>query len=377
MLHSGDSPAPMDPDLRARLTAWLRREQLDAALLASPFSVDWASGHESAIETGPNPFAGGPSLLLVTVHDATLLYPDFEAPDLAALGLRGLAYASYTPAGPLAPGAAFAEKFQALVAGVEPAGLGVEFTALPATAAAALKGARPIDGALAALRAVKTPAELAALRASLALCDHAQAVLPGLVRPGRTELEIWGDLRAAIESKAGRRLPILADFISGPRTAEIGGAPTGRVLGDGDWVLADIVPRLGNYWGDICGVAPAGSPGHLLDELRRIVGGALDHAISLIRPGAVPEEIDAATRAFIERRGHQAYPHHTGHGIGVSYHEEPRIVAGNRTPLEEGMVIALEPGVYLPRTGGVRLEDVVLVTARGAEVLTRHRHGHR
>ena len=366
----------MDPDLRARLTAWLGRHQLGAALLASPFSVDWASGHESPIETGPNPFAGGPSLLLVTSRDATLLHPDCEAPDLAALGLRGLPYASYTPSGPLAPGVAFLAGFRELMAGVKVAELGVEFSSLPASLAAQVAGARPIDGALSVLRAVKTPAELAALRAALALCDHAQAVLPGLVRPGRTELEIWGDLRAAVESKAGRRLPLLADFISGPRTAEIGGAPTARVLAEGDWVLADIVPRLGNFWGDICGVAPAGAPGPHFAELRRLVGGALDHAISLVRPGAIPEEIDAATRAFIEKRGHQAYPHHTGHGIGVSYHEEPRIVAGNRTPLEEGMVIALEPGVYLPRVGGVRLEDVVLVTARGAEVLTRHRHAH-
>ncbi|MBS0664541.1 MAG: aminopeptidase P family protein [Verrucomicrobia bacterium] len=367
----------MDPDIRVRLTAWLGQQDLGAALLASPFSVDWASGHESAIETGPNPFAGGPSLLLVTATEATLLRPDCEAPDPVALRLRSLPYVSYTPAGPLAPGAAFLEKFRELVAPVKPGELGVEFASLPAPCASLLAGARPIDGKLSALRAVKTPAEIDALRAALALCDHAQAVLPGLVRPGRSELEIWGDLRAAVESRAGRRLPILADFVSGPRTAEIGGPPTARVLADGDWLLADIVPRLGNYWGDICGVAPAGTAGPRFAELRRLVGGALDHAISLVRPGAIPEEIDAATRTFLEQRGHPAHPHHTGHGIGVSYHEEPRIVAGNRTPLEPGMVIALEPGVYLPREGGVRLEDVVLVTARGAEVLTRHRHAHR
>ena len=361
----------MDPLIRSRLTAWLRQEELAGALLSSPFSVDWASGHESAIETGPSPFAGGPSLLLVEPGRATLLYPDCEAPDLAALGLDGLAYASYTPAGPLQPGRAYLEKARELLAGKSR--LGVEVATLPAPLLAAVPGARPIDGALQSLRAIKTPAEIASLRAALALCDHAQAVLPALVRPGRTELEIWGDLRAALESRAGRRLPLLADFVSGPRTGDIGGPPTGRVVAPGEWVLADIVPRLGNYWGDICGVIPAGEPGPRFRELRAIASDALDFAISLVQPGAIAGEIDRQVRAFLAARGHAPYPHHTGHGIGVAYHEEPRIVAGDSTPLRENMVIAFEPGVYFPGEGGVRLEDVVLVTATGCEVLTRHR----
>ena len=363
----------MDPDIRSRLTAWLDHENLDGALLTLSFSVDWASGHETGIEIGPNPFAGGPSLLLVERDQATLLYPDCESPDLSALELRGMAYASYSPKDPLKPTDAYVEKFRELITDQKSARLGVEFDALPATVAPLVKGARAIDGALAQLRMIKTPTELAALRASLALCDHAQAILPNLVRPGRTELEIWGELRAALESRAGRRLPLLADFVSGPRTADIGGPPTNRAIVAGEWLLADIVPRLGNYWGDICGVHSAGEPTPRFRELKKIVGDALDLAISLAKPGAVSEDIDRATRAFISQQGHVPYPHHTGHGIGVSYHEEPRIVAGNRTKLAEGMVIALEPGIYLPGEVGVRLEDVVLITATGNEVLTHHR----
>jgi Xaa-Pro aminopeptidase len=364
---------PLDPDIRSRLTAWLHQSGLDAALLSSPFSVDWASGHESAIETGPNPFAGGPSLLLVEPGRATLLYPDCESPDLTALGLAGIAYPSYTPAGPLDPAKAWLDQAHELLAGKDRKSLGVEFAGLTAPLAAQLPGARAIDGALRPLRAVKTPRELTAIRAALALCDQAQALLPALVRPGRTELEIWGDLRAALETRAGRRLPLLADFVSGPRTGDIGGPPTNRVVATGEWVLADIVPRLGNYWGDICGVIPAGEPTARFSELKKIAGDALDFAISLIRPGAVADDIDRQVRAFIAARGHTPYPHHTGHGIGVCYHEAPRIVAGDDTALAPGMVIALEPGVYFPGEGGVRLEDVVLVTPNGGEVLTRHR----
>ena len=362
-----------DTFIRARLKAWLHQQDFGAALLASPFSIDWASGHETAIETGPNPFAGGPSLLLIELNAVTLLYPDCESPDLAALNLRGLAYTSYTSAGMLDSAAHFLEKARLLLAGINPNALGVEFDWLPVPIAEIIRGAQPIDGALTALRAIKTSPELTTIRSSLAICDYAQAILPALVYPGRTELEIWGDLRAALESRAGRRLPLLADFVSGPRTADMGGPPTNRIVAEGEWLLADIVPRLGNYWGDICGVIPVGRPSLRFRELTKIVGEALDRAIALVRPGAIPEDIDRATRAFFQSHGLEPYVHHTGHGIGVAYHEEPRIVAGNIVPLAENMVIALEPGVYFPSDCGVRLEDVVLVTATGCEVLTRHR----
>jgi len=364
---------PLDPAIRSRIRVWLERSGLDAALLTSPFSVDWASGHEPAIESGPNPFAGGPALLLIESRRVTLLHPDCEAPDPAALDLTTLAYASYTSTGPLAPQAAYLAQARELLGGRSARKLGVEFHHLPAAIAALVAGATPIDDAIAGLRVHKTDAELAAIRAALDLCDHAQDILPALVQPGRTELAIWGDLRAALESRAGRRLPLLADFVSGPRTAEIGGPPTNRVVAAGEWVLADIVPRLGNYWGDICNVIPAGQPADRYQELRAVANGALDLGLSLLRPGAVAGDIDRQVRAFITRRGFTPYPHHTGHGIGVCYHEAPRIVDGDATVLAPGMVIALEPGIYLPGEGGVRVEDVALVTATGCEVLTRHR----
>lgn len=289
---------PLDPELRSRLGAWLQTAQLDALLLTSPFSVDWASGHEVSIETGPNPFAGGPALLLVETGRVTLLHPDCETPDLAALGLAGLAYPSYVPAGRLEPHRHWLEKARELLADVTPSKLGVEFAGLPAALAPLAAGAQPVDAALANLRAVKTPPEIAALRASLQLCDYAQALLPTLARPGRTELAIWGDLRAALESRAGRRLPLLADFAAGPRTGDIGGAPSHRVIAAGEWLLADIVPRLGNYWGDIGGVIPAGAPAGRFHELKKIAGDALDFALALIKPGAIAGDIDQAVRAL-------------------------------------------------------------------------------
>ena len=362
---------PMDSAIHLKLTSWLEQEEIECALLTAASSVDWASGHETSIETGPNPFAGGPTVLLVEKTAATLLYPDCEIPDLSALGLKGLAYASYTPDHTQSPPKKYRDALRELIAGKSK--LGVEFANLPGDLATVLAHAKPIDGQIDLLRIVKTSGEISAIRTSLALCDLAQAILPKLVQPGRSELAIWGDLRAALESKAGRRLPLLADFVSGPRTGDIGGPPTDRKIQAGEWLLADIVPRLGNYWGDICGVIPAGEPGPRYGELKPLADEALDFAISLIKPGAIAGDIDRRTREFITGRGYTPYPHHTGHGIGVCYHEAPRIVAGDTTPLQENMVIALEPGVYFPGECGVRMEDVVLVAATGAEIMTTHR----
>jgi len=361
----------MDPDIRQKLTAWLDRESLDAVLLTAPASVDWASGHEISVETGPNPFAGGPNVLLVERNRATLLHPDCEAPDCAALQLTGLTYPSYTADDSFAPARHYREKFKELIAGQS--NLGVELNHLPADLADLFAAARRVDGKLDALRMIKTPGELAALRRSLALCDYAQSILPGIVRPGRSELEMWGEMRTALESRAGCRLPLLADFVGGSRTGDIGGLPNNRQIAEGEWILADIVPRLGNYWGDICNVVPAGEPTARYHELKTVASDALDFAISLIKPGAITGEIDRQVRDFISRAGYTPYPHHTGHGIGVCYHEAPRVVTGDNTPLEENMVIAIEPGVYFPGDCGVRMEDIMRVTATGVEVLTKHR----
>jgi Xaa-Pro aminopeptidase len=230
----------------------------------------------------------------------------------------------------------------------------------------------PVDGVLEPLRAVKTPEELAKMRASLALCDLAQAEVKARVRLGISEIALWGEMKASLEQRAGGRLPLLADLVAGARTGDIGGPPSPYVLQEGDPVMADIVPRLDGYWGDICGGQFVGGPSSEMARIWGIVRDTLRRGTDAVRPGIIARELDALMRNAIRGAGFEAYPHHSGHGLGTSFHEEPRIVPYNDMALEPGMILALEPGIYLPGVVGVRLEDVVLVTGDGCEVLTRH-----
>jgi Xaa-Pro dipeptidase len=170
-----------------------------------------------------------------------------------------------------------------------------------------------------------------------------------------------------MERAGGGRLPILADLVSGPRTADIGGAPGRRTIAEGELVLCDLVPRVAGYWGDSCSTFAVGQPTSAAREAHARSRETLDLIVAALRPGAVAGELDALARACHD------FPHHTGHGLGTAWHEEPRIVPGSTTVLEEGMVVAIEPGLYADI--GVRVEQVVLITTGGCEILSGHKLG--
>jgi len=256
--------------------------------------------------------------------------------------------------------------------------VGVELDYLPAAFLEGFRDALPhasvqaLDGRIDPLRAVKSAGEVALIRSSLKLCDSAQVEVRRRLRPGISEIELWNDLKAHLEGLVAGRLPVLADLVAGARTAEIGGLPGDYKLQNGDPVIADIVPRWKGYWGDNAGTHFVGEPAEELSRIYRLVRETLRRGVDAVRPGVRACDLDGMLRAAIQQQGYPVYPHHSGHGIGTSYHEEPRIVPYNTTALEAGMVIALEPGIYLPEIGGVRLEDVVLVTEDGCELLTTH-----
>jgi Xaa-Pro dipeptidase len=371
----------MHPQNLERFSALLRSRRLAAALLADPATITWLTGYAPPIETGPSPFEGSAVLAWWHAGDVHLIVSDMEvaaAQQAAPAGVHS--YVSYTIEAPLAGAANQVQALRNVLKNHSPqAGkVGVEWQCLTASLADALRQTlpaaeySPLDGAFARLRAVKTADEIAKIRAVLGLCDAAQNFIRQALQPGKAELELWAATRAHVECQAGGRLPILVDLVAGPRTADIGGPPSSYVLKPGDPLILDIVPRLNGYWGDNAATFFAGDPSAELAKAYRVVRRALEQAIEAARPGVAARDLDAQVRQAVRVEGYEPYPHHTGHGMGASYHEEPRIVPYNNLKLEPGMVVALEPGIYLPGVGGVRLEDVVLITTGGNEVLTTH-----
>ena len=364
-----------------RFSGMLRSRGLSAALLADSATITWLTGYAPPIETGPSPFEGSSVLAWWLAGELHLIVSDMETAAAQQAGPTAVHdYVSYTIEAPLAGAANQARALGEVLSTSAPKGgkVGVEWHALTAWLADALRQALPstdfvpLDGACAGLRAVKSAEEIDKLRAAMRLCDAAQGFMRQALQPGKTELELWAATRSHVEGLAGGRLPILADLVAGVRSADIGGPPSTYALQAGDPLILDFVPRLNGYWGDNAATYFAGNPSAQLEKVYRVVRQALQRGVEGARPGVTASALDSLVREAIVAEGYEPYPHHTGHGLGVMYHEDPRLVRYNSQKLEAGMVIALEPGIYLSGVGGVRLEDVVLITPDGNELLTTH-----
>lgn len=371
----------MHAEQRARAHKLLTDRHISRALFANPLSVTWLTGFAPPPQLGPTPFAGGPSLVWYEGGEFALIVVDAYA-DEAAKGdcpVRG--YRGYTVEEPLAGPAHLADTLSQVVgAGGAMAGpVGVEAGSLPVSLYTVLRAAlrddaemAPVDGWLTPLQAVKTDEELAKLRENFALTDIGHAAARRAVRSGQREIDVWVAIESAIQQAAGQRVPVGNDCVVGYRQDNSGGWPRDLEIRPQDAVIVDLSTLRHGYWSDSCATYYAGEPTPQQRDMHRTVADALAFAISLVKPGAVCSEIDRAVRRFIAAAGYPVYPHHTGHSVGVSGHADPRIVPYNDQVVEAGMVLMLEPGIYYPGVTGVRLEDAVLVTATGAEILTHH-----
>jgi Xaa-Pro aminopeptidase len=219
------------------------------------------------------------------------------------------------------------------------------------------------------LRAVKDEEELAALAKAASAADAAFADIVLVPFGGRREAEVAADLAEALRRHGHRT----ADFTivgSGPNGASPHHEAGDRVIAQGDVVVLDFGGHLGGYCSDMTRTVIVGEAPTEFGRVHDVVRRAQQAAFEAVRSGVPAEEVDRAARDAIDDAGYgEWFIHRTGHGIGLEAHEPPYIVAGNRTELETGMTFSIEPGIYLPDRFGVRIEDIIAVTADGARRL--------
>jgi len=350
------------PDRRGERQAALRvaleGEGLDGLLVTHLPNIRYLTG-----------FSGSAALLLMR-PDSTTLITDFR-------------YGVQAPAE--AGDAAVVEIDQTSVwdrlgrlLGATPAGsLGIESQAITvrdAERVAALSRSRlvPTSDLVERLRAAKSPEEVGAIRAATALAQAALADVLPTVRAGQTERQVGAALEAALRRHGSEWHPFPTIVASGPRAALPHAGTSARVIQAGEWLLLDFGAQVDGYCADLTRTVVVGARA---DERQRtiyeLVRAAQQRALEHLRSGMTGREGDALAREVIAARGFgEAFGHSLGHGLGLEVHEAPRLAPTAESPLPLHAVVTVEPGIYLPGWGGVRLEDDAYLGPAGAVLLS-------
>ena len=322
--------------------------------------------------------AHGSERVLMAVYplegDPFLVTPAFEAE--RAREATGIAKA-YSWRDESGPGAAMARAFAPF--GTTRPRFGGEHLAMRLLERAAVDAVCPradwedIGPDVAALRMVKDTEEIAAMERAVAIAERALEAGRPLIAPGRSEREVQrAILRSLMEQDSQSGFGVMV--ASGPRSAIPHSGSSDRVMENGDLVWIDMGASYQSYQADITRTFCAGRPPEALQRAYRTVLEAQQAAREGGRPGMTCESVDRLARQVIAGAGLGEYfTHRTGHGLGLEDHEAPYIVDGNAEVLQPGMVYTVEPGVYIPGQGGIRIEDDVVVTSDGARSLTGFR----
>jgi Xaa-Pro dipeptidase len=229
----------------------------------------------------------------------------------------------------------------------------------------------PIDDLVVELRAVKSGQELAAMRQSIEVAESAFLRWVATLAPGMTEKAAASSLTAELLRGGAEALAFSPIVASGPNGGLPHAVPGDRRFQMGDWIVVDWGARVDGYASDLTRMIVIGPPSGSLKKVYDVVLQANCAGCEAVRPGVEAQAVDTAARTVITDAGYgPQFVHRTGHGLGLESHEPPYLVAGNARILETGMAFTVEPGIYLRGVGGIRIEDDVVMTDRGGEVLT-------
>jgi Xaa-Pro aminopeptidase len=346
---------------RERLARNFKADQIDALLISSATNVRYLTG-----------FTGEDASLLLLKKRVILIsdgrFTTQIAQECPALEVHVRAV-----------GQPMMEAIAQVVGGLRINALGFESSTLTVAEHLALRDKLPttelrgLSGRVEALRAVKDREEVVAIREAIDYAERAFNLVRAGLRGRETEKEVADAIEAGLRrfgATAASFPPIVA---VGVRAALPHARPTAESrLGDSDFVLIDWGATGRPYKSDLTRVLVTGKVTSKFEKIYRTVLAAQERGLAAIRPGAVARDVDAEARSVIEEAGFgRFFGHGLGHGLGMDIHEAPRLGRGVEAVLEPGMVVTVEPGIYLPDWGGIRIEDDVLVTPDGCEILTR------
>lgn len=229
----------------------------------------------------------------------------------------------------------------------------------------------PVSGVIEQLRTIKTEKEIKILKTAAEIADQAFTHILKYIRPGVTEMDVNNELEFYMRKQGATSSAFDTIVASGYRSAMPHGVASNKVIEKGDMVTMDFGAYYQGYCSDITRTVAVGEPQGKLKEIYDIVHKALEKGTESLKAGVSCKELDSVVRDYINEQGYgEEFGHGTGHGIGLEIHENPYFSQKSEDVLQSGHVMTVEPGIYLPGVGGVRIEDDALITEDGHEVLT-------
>lgn len=336
----------------------LKKKGLDALFITNPVNVYYMSGFKTDVSS------------LVISRDANIIITDFRykedaegIPDFTALTIEDN----------------FKKTLNRALKGLGIKKLGFEAGHLSYSGAQNLKNIltkekialEPLVGAAEEIRELKDETEIAEIKKAVGLAKTTLAGLKSRLRPGTTERSLARTLEGLVLKHGGDGAAFDTIIASGKNSSRPHAYITDKRLEKDEHVLIDFGVRLNQYNCDLTRVFFLGKIHRILSNIYSICREAQERAIKKVKPGAPIKEIDRAARGYIASKGFgKFFGHSLGHGVGLSVHELPRIFSKSSQILKPNMVLTIEPGIYLEGIGGVRIEDMVLVTEKGYEILT-------
>ncbi|MCZ2260098.1 M24 family metallopeptidase [Sporosarcina sp. G11-34] len=334
----------------------MKEEEIDALLITSAYNRRYMTD-----------FTGTAGVALISASDAVFI-TDFRYTEQAEKEIEGFRIVLHTKT--------IQEEVATQVKAMNVGTLGFEkddlsYGLYETYSKAVESDMKPVSGLVEKLRMVKTEDELAILKKAASIADDAFDHIITFIRPGITELDVSNELEFFMRKLGATSSSFSIIVASGLRSALPHGVATNKVIETGDFVTLDYGALYNGYISDITRTVSVGEPSAKLKEIYNVTLEAQELALKNIKPGMTGIEADAIARDYIKSKGYgEAFGHSTGHGIGLEVHEAPGLSFRSDVILQPNMAVTVEPGIYLPGIGGVRIEDDIVITKDGNERLT-------